>query len=66
MKKLLVLLFLTGCSYDIKPWELSYINQQCKEEGGIFSVTVTPNAFVFRCNSGLEFFTPKEAIEPKK
>lgn len=66
MKKILMLLFLTGCSYDITLWELNYINQQCKEEGGIFSVSVTSNAFVFRCNSGLEFLTLKEAMQTKK
>jgi hypothetical protein len=53
MKKLLLLLILTGCSRTISSWELKAVTEECTSYGGIYSVEILSYGTLFLiCNSG--------------
>lgn len=59
MKKILILLFLTGCSLDIEYWQITKAKELCKDQE-VVQYTIYPIALYAICKDGKSFHINKE------
>lgn len=64
MKKLFLLILLTGCSGSISSWELKAVNEVCETSGGIYSVEIyNPDYLNVTCNSGYSLYIDRSSLQ---